>query len=253
MAFDTAENPEEYLTLGIASTAVVAHVVRDLPFTLFELFKLNGAVRPTEHDHDEVNVFLEHTNRVYAPEITARFDPDFEDQADAVRGLNPDNDATFAATVKSWRDDAFADAVELWNLHQSGEQAGLAAKAQEIEDRAEQQALDTRALYRFDGPVAAQVALVNATQGEPPPSHGRRHAYFLAHRADDVPPIPGPDGEPIDDDCRVPGAEDDDGDGDGFHGHHHDDDHDDDHAHHSHGDGEGHDHHHHDGPLAGLL
>ena len=70
--------PRRAVPPGNALLGFNAHIQRDLPFVLYELF-LNG--HPVSHDdHTLVNNFLAQVDAT--AEVVGRFDPTFDDNAD---------------------------------------------------------------------------------------------------------------------------------------------------------------------------
>ena len=89
IAFDSAA-ARTLNAQGNAFLGVSAHIQRDLPFVLYDLFTQGHPV--SYEDHTLVNEFLAQVD--VAPEIIARFDPTYP----------PGNDIT---TIAAWRETAF--------------------------------------------------------------------------------------------------------------------------------------------------
>ncbi len=124
LAFATADSRQASGT-GDALLGMAAHILRDLPFTLYHI----GLV--DHRDHLAVNRMLE---EVYAPaidELGRRFDPNMDDLA-----IVPGTDKTFMQLVVQWREQGFRNAQAL-------AAAPDAAARQRVADRIERDAWAT--------------------------------------------------------------------------------------------------------------
>jgi hypothetical protein len=110
----TAAQDRAVQSPGNALLGFNAHIQRDLPFVLHELF-LRG--HPVSHDdHTLVNDFLAQVDAT--DEVVARFDPTFDDNADPV--------ALFQLIV-AWRELAFTNFVRLRDAATPEARAAVAA------------------------------------------------------------------------------------------------------------------------------
>ena len=120
IAFDAAQ-AHELTASGNALLGISAHIQRDLPFTLYDLY-LQG--HPVSYaDHTLVNVFLAQVE--YEDEIIARFDPTY-----------PPGDGDISGIVY-WREIAWQDFEALRDAANETDRAAVAAS---IEDKAAQAA-----------------------------------------------------------------------------------------------------------------
>jgi len=150
IAFDASEN-HRVSAAGNLLLGMNAHIQRDRPFVLASvgLVEPDGTTR--KDDNDEVNVFL---NRVTVPltkEISARFDPTFDDaniptQLDEMLTFQP---------VMVWREIAWRNAERLVAARSDAERAAVAA---DIERYAASQALLIRSLASYLAPVQTSAA-----------------------------------------------------------------------------------------------
>lgn len=110
IAFDAAENR----TLTAAGNALLgfnAHINRDLPLTLYELF-LNGTPI-SEEDHFVVNDFLAQVD--FTQEIIDRFDPNYPTEGDS-------------AFIFEWRNTAWINYQRLVNAADAAEVEAISAE-----------------------------------------------------------------------------------------------------------------------------
>jgi hypothetical protein len=138
---------------GNALLGFNAHIQRDLPFVLYDLY-LRGT--PIGHeDHTLVNDFLAQVDAT--AEVVERFDPTFDDNADPT--------GTFQLIV-SWRELAFTNFVRLRDAPTTEARAAVAA---EIE--------------AYAGAVAAAIAQATAY---PPGTDSSARDAFCASQGDDA-------------------------------------------------------------------
>ncbi|MGH9883903.1 MAG: DUF5995 family protein [bacterium] len=118
VAFNAAQD-RAVQSPGNALLGFNAHIQRDLPFVLYELF-LRG--HPVGHDdHTLVNNFLAQVDAT--AEVVARFDPTFDDNADPV-GL--------FQLIVSWRELAFNNFVRLRDAATPEARAAVAAEIEAL-------------------------------------------------------------------------------------------------------------------------
>lgn len=123
ITFDAAQNR---LVSGSGNIAlgINAHIQRDLPFVLYELY-LKG--RPVSYeDHTRVNEFLEKANPL--KELAEKFDPTIDDQD--VSG--DEDDRQRFETIVQWREGAFRNYERLRNASTDAEQQQVAKEIEEF-------------------------------------------------------------------------------------------------------------------------
>lgn len=109
IAFDAAE-ARELTSSGNALLGINAHIQRDLPFTLYDLYTQGHPV--SYHDHNVVNTFLAMVD--FDDEIIARFDPTYP----------PGDDIS---TIVFWRELAWQNYVRLRDAPDDAARAVVAA------------------------------------------------------------------------------------------------------------------------------
>ena len=148
----TAARGRTVLSGGDALLGFNAHIQRDLPFVLYDLF-LRG--HPVSHeDHTLVNEFLAQVDAT--AEIAGRFDPTFGDNSDP---------AALFQLIVDWRELAFTNYLR---LRDAPTPAARAAVAAEIE--------------AYAGGVAAAIA--QSTALPPGQDSSARDAFCAAHAGD---------------------------------------------------------------------
>lgn len=110
----TAAEAKSLTSLGNAFLGFNAHIQRDLPFTLYELYENGTPV--SEFDHFKVNEFLAQVD--FAQEIVDRFDPTYPISGDA-------------SIVFEWRAIAWANYVALRDAPSEEARAAVAAGIEE--------------------------------------------------------------------------------------------------------------------------
>jgi Family of unknown function (DUF5995) len=100
---------------GNALLGINAHIQRDLPFTLFDLYQQGHPV--SYEDHNLVNIFLAQVD--VTAEVATRFDPTFDDNGD------PD---ALQQLIVAWRELAFANYLRLRNAPTAEARATVAAE-----------------------------------------------------------------------------------------------------------------------------
>jgi hypothetical protein len=141
---------------GNALLGFNAHIQRDLPFVLYDLFVRGTPI--TREDHTLVNDFLAQVDAT--AEVVERFDPTFDDNADPT--------ATFQLIV-SWRELAFTNFIRLRDA-----------------PTAEARAAVTAEIEAYAGAVAASI--VQLTAYPPGTDSSARDAFCASqgdHRDDD--------------------------------------------------------------------
>ncbi|MBE9020746.1 hypothetical protein IQ272_32395, partial [Chroococcidiopsidales cyanobacterium LEGE 13417] len=128
ITFDAAQN-RSVSGSGNIALGINAHIQRDLPFVLYELYLMG---RPASYeDHTRVNDFLQQVNPL--KELAEKFDPTIDDQD--VPG--EEDDRQRFQTIVEWREGAFRNYERLRDAKTDAERARVAA---EIEDYATQTA-----------------------------------------------------------------------------------------------------------------
>ncbi|MBE9016311.1 hypothetical protein C7Y66_25565 [Chroococcidiopsis sp. CCALA 051] len=128
ITFDAAQN-RSVSGSGNIALGINAHIQRDLPFVLYELY-LQG--RPVSYeDHTRVNDFLQQVNPL--KELAEKFDPTIDDQD--VPG--DEDDAARFETIVQWREAAFRNYER---LRDASTDAHRMQVAKEIEEFAAQTA-----------------------------------------------------------------------------------------------------------------
>ncbi|OWY63983.1 hypothetical protein B7486_49845 [cyanobacterium TDX16] len=123
ITFDAAQN-RSVSGSGNLALGINAHIQRDLPFVLYELY-LKG--RPVSYeDHTRVNDFLQQVNPL--KELTEKFDPTIDDQD--VPG-DEDDRARFE-TIVLWREGAFRNYERLRNASTEAERMQIAKEIEEF-------------------------------------------------------------------------------------------------------------------------
>jgi hypothetical protein len=113
IAFSAAEQ-RRVSSAGNALLGMNAHIQRDLPFVLWELEQRGHAV--SYADHNRVNQFLAQVEVV--AEIVTRFDPTFDDSANA---------SAFLQLIFAWREQAFVNYQRLRSASTAEERETVAA------------------------------------------------------------------------------------------------------------------------------
>ncbi len=144
IAFQTAET-KSLSSVGNAFLGFNAHIQRDLPFTLYELYERGTPV--SEFDHFKVNEFLAQVS--FSQEIADRFDPAYPLISDA-------------SIVFEWRAIAWANYVALRDAPSEEARAAVAANIEE-----------------YAAGVAAYFASI--TQLPPGTDSSERDAYCTEH------------------------------------------------------------------------
>lgn len=119
IAFDAAQN-RSVSGAGNVALGINAHIQRDLPFVLYELY-LQG--RPVSYeDHTRVNQFLQQVNPL--SELAEKFDPTIDDQD--VPG-EADDQQRFQ-TIVQWREGAYRNYERLRDASTKAQRAQVAAE-----------------------------------------------------------------------------------------------------------------------------
>ena len=124
LAFAAADTRQVSAT-GDALLGMAAHILRDLPFTLYHI----GLV--DHRDHLAVNRMLQDVYKPAVDELARRFDPTMDDAA-----IVPGTDQTFMQVVVQWREQG-------WRNAQALAAAPDAATRQQVADRIEREAWAT--------------------------------------------------------------------------------------------------------------
>jgi hypothetical protein len=104
---------------GDALLGINAHIQRDLPFTLFDIYQQG---RPVSYeDHTLVNNFLAQV--MVDAEIAMRFDPTFDDNSDP---------AALLQLIIAWREQAFANYIRLRDAPTAEARAIVAAEIEGV-------------------------------------------------------------------------------------------------------------------------
>jgi len=119
IAFDAAQN-RSVSGAGNIALGINAHIQRDLPFVLYELYLQGHPV--SYEDHTRVNDFLQQVNPL--KELAEKFDPTIDDQD--VPG--EEDDAARFQTIVEWREGAFRNYERLRNAKTDVERAQVAAE-----------------------------------------------------------------------------------------------------------------------------
>lgn len=123
ITFDAAQN-RSVSGSGNLALGINAHIQRDLPFVLYELY-LKG--RPVSYeDHTRLNDFLQQVNPL--KELTEKFDPTIDDQD--VPG--DEDDRQRFETIVLWREGAFRNYERLRNASSDAERMQIAKEIEEI-------------------------------------------------------------------------------------------------------------------------
>lgn len=123
IAFDAAQN-RSVSGSGNIALSINAHIQRDLPFVLYELY-LQG--RPVSYeDHTRVNQFLQQVNPL--KELAAKFDPTIDDQD--VPG--EEDDRQRFETIVQWREGAYRNYERLRNASTDLENMQVAKEIEEF-------------------------------------------------------------------------------------------------------------------------
>ncbi|MDZ4876913.1 MAG: hypothetical protein CLLPBCKN_006348 [Chroococcidiopsis cubana SAG 39.79] len=123
ITFDAAQN-RSVSGSGNLALGINAHIQRDLPFVLYELY-LKG--RPVSYeDHTRVNDFLQQVNPL--KELTGKFDPTIDDQD--VPG--DEDDRQRFKTIVLWREGAFRNYERLRNASTEAERMQIAKEIEEF-------------------------------------------------------------------------------------------------------------------------
>ena len=101
LAFATADARQASGT-GDALLGMAAHILRDLPFTLYHIGMVD------HRDHLAVNEMLRHVYEPAVKELARRFDPDMD-----AATIVPGTDQTFMEVVVQWREQGFRNARAL--------------------------------------------------------------------------------------------------------------------------------------------
>jgi len=123
ITFDAAQN-RSVSGAGNIALGINAHIQRDLPFVLYELY-LKG--RPVSYeDHTRVNEFLEKVNPL--KELAEKFDPTIDDQ-----DLPGDeDDRQRFETIVQWREGAFRNYERLRNASTDAQRQQVAKEIEEF-------------------------------------------------------------------------------------------------------------------------
>ena len=124
-AFDAAQN-RSVISSGDLILGFNAHIQRDLPFVLYELYKRGNPV--SYEDHNRANEFLQKVN--FLGELAQKFDPNIDD--DDVPG--EEDDIQRFQLIASWREIAYRNFERLRDAPSDRARAQVAA---EIETYAE--------------------------------------------------------------------------------------------------------------------
>lgn len=123
IAFDAAQN-RSVSGSGNLALGIIAHIQRDLPFVLYELY-LHG--HPVSYeDHTRVNDFLQKVNPL--KELAEKFDPTIDDQD--VPG--DEDDRQRFETIVQWREGAFRNYERLRNASTSMERMQVVKEIEEF-------------------------------------------------------------------------------------------------------------------------
>jgi len=123
ITFDAAHN-HSVSGAGNIALGINAHIQRDLPFVLYELY-LQG--RPVSYeDHTRVNQFLQQVNPL--KEIAEKFDPTIDDQD--VPG--EEDDRQRFETIVQWREGAYRNYERLRDASTDSERKLLAKEIEEF-------------------------------------------------------------------------------------------------------------------------
>ncbi|MDV2993210.1 MAG: hypothetical protein N4J56_002864 [Chroococcidiopsis sp. SAG 2025] len=123
IAFNASQN-RSVLGAGNLVLGINAHIQRDLPFVLYELY-LKG--RPVSYeDHTRVNQFLQQADSL--PEVAEKFDPTIDDQD--VPG--DEDDRQRFETLVQWREGAFRNYERLRNASTDAERMQVAKEIEEF-------------------------------------------------------------------------------------------------------------------------
>jgi hypothetical protein len=123
ITFDAAQN-RSVSGAGNIALGINAHIQRDLPFVLYELY-LQG--RPVSYeDHTRVNQFLQQVNPL--KEIAEKFDPTIDDQD--VPG--EEDDRQRFETIVQWREGAYRNYERLRDASTDEERKLLAKEIEEF-------------------------------------------------------------------------------------------------------------------------
>jgi len=137
ITFDAAQN-RSVSGSGNLALAINAHIQRDLPFVLYELYLKGHPV--SYEDHTRINDFLQQVNPL--KELTEKFDPTIDDQD--VPG--DEDDRQRFETIVLWREGAFRNYERLRNASTDVERMQV---VKEIEEFAAKNAQFLQQSFRY--------------------------------------------------------------------------------------------------------